>query len=749
MRNHAPPNSPLAATVAVIIGCVLYLTVFYAAQPSQLASLPLLLLPDHLLWTWIGGDPGSMRLADRVPILGIVAIIHLTALASGWLTLHALRVDRMLTGGEIVIFSFGVGLNALSLLTLAIGLAGGLWQRSLFVAIIFALIGIAAWQIHRLRNAVTAHNESPSLPSAALPDSDADANRTGWLSLAALLPFAVVIVLGSMLPPWEFDVREYHLQVPKEWYQAGRVTFLPHNVYGNLPLGAEMHAVLAMVLMRGESDWWWGALAGKTVIGSFSLLTASLLWLAGRRFFSTASGAIAAMVYLSLPWIAHVSRAGLNEGAIGFYLLAAVYATLLWKVGNHHPSRMPFSRDAIAGTDSARGNPAHDDRWRLLVLAGFMAGAAAACKYTSLVFVILPLAACVAWPASLQDQSRSRHAWNGMRINGRPLSLFLIAALVGCGLWYGKNLVLAGNPTYPLLFGGRTRTPDKIAQWLRAHQVPTDAQGHRYSATQAADAVARIGWRSELLSPLLIPLALLAFLRRQQRREVYWLMGFTVWFIALWWLVTHRIDRFWVPLLPVLCLLAGAGATWSDSRIWRRTRRLLIACGLLANFLVIISPVRQDPSLGDDHRYLVSLDVLRRDEPAEPRGPSRVNPAHRLLNQRHQPGDRVLLVGDAQPFDLEMSNVYNTCFDDCHFEQWMRGRTRQQRLAAFREHGIRYVFFHWSDIRRYQSPGNYGFTDYVQRERIHDEFVREQNLLRPVSGDWDADFGELFEVVED
>ena len=42
-----------------------------------------------------------------------------------------------------------------------------------------------------------------------------------------------------MLPPVDFDVREYHLQAPKEFFQPGRISFLPHNVYANMPLGAE------------------------------------------------------------------------------------------------------------------------------------------------------------------------------------------------------------------------------------------------------------------------------------------------------------------------------------------------------------------------------------------------------------------------------------------------------------------------------------------------------------------------------
>ena len=40
-----------------------------------------------------------------------------------------------------------------------------------------------------------------------------------WLWL--LLPFTVAIVGAAMLPPIDFDVREYHLQAPKEFLSGG------------------------------------------------------------------------------------------------------------------------------------------------------------------------------------------------------------------------------------------------------------------------------------------------------------------------------------------------------------------------------------------------------------------------------------------------------------------------------------------------------------------------------------------------
>ena len=136
-------------------------------------------------------------------------------------------------------------------------------------------------------------------------------------------PFVVVIALGGTLTPVDFDVREYHLQVPKEFYQNGRIGFLRHNVYGNMPLGSEMLCLAAMAL---TGDWWFGALVGKTVMALAALLTAAGLFAAGQRLVSTTAGVVAALTYISIPWIVRVSTLGLIEGMSAFYLWGTIFS---------------------------------------------------------------------------------------------------------------------------------------------------------------------------------------------------------------------------------------------------------------------------------------------------------------------------------------------------------------------------------------------------------------------------------------
>lgn len=713
--------SPKTAAAIFVVALVFYGTIFFQAVADRGQALLVAVIPDQILLAWIDGDLGNIGLLDRLFVGWFAGVILLLAWGIGKQTLRLTLCETPVSRLEENVYSLAMGLSELSLITLLIGLAGG-YHHGLWLLLALIGTGVAKESAHRIaarrrRNGVSHDKAASHDGQLSAEDGNRDVGSSParrWILWTLAAPFLVLIVLGGMMPPWEFDVREYHLQVPKEWYQAGCVHFLPHNVYGNMPLGAEMHAVLGMILTAPWADWWWGALVGKTVMASFAPLTALGLFAMLRRRVSTLAAGTAAVVYLSVPWVVYVSITGLNEGAVGCYALLAVAAMLMWQ-------------DRVRADKPRSGTG-------VLSLAGLFAGSAAACKYPALLFVVVPLAvwAGMAWKSPILAR------WD---VRLKSVAIFLLAALITSGPWYAKNVVFTGNPFYPLVFGGATRTPELMERWNRAHQVPRDHQGRRYSASQAADSIALVAWRSPWVSPLVLPLAVLAWLSHRHRRLVVLLSLLILWVLLVWWLATHRVDRFLVPILPWAAVLAGLGFVWSDDRSWRRVVWAVLILGVTFNLLYFVASGHYD------RRLLVSLETLRWDEPAEPDEPSRVSLPHRYLNRNVPDGKRVLLVGDAQPFDLEVPAVYATCFDPCNFELWMRDRSAEQRRAKLARQQISHIYFDWAEIARYRSPGNYGFSDWVTRDLIWSELVQQQGLLRKVPLEMDPARGELFEVL--
>jgi 4-amino-4-deoxy-L-arabinose transferase-like glycosyltransferase len=489
------------------------------------------------------------------------------------------------------------------------------------------------------------------------------------------LPFVAMILLAGMLPPLDFDVREYHLQAPKEFFQQGRITFLPHNVYADMPLGTEMLSLLAMVL---ADDWWIGGMAGKAVIALFTPLCAMGLFAAGRRTVSTTAGIVAALAYISVPWIVSIASGGFVEGPLCCYLFLAVYALFLWK---------------------------ESGRTSLVALSGYLTGAAIATKYPAVLFVFVPLAAWLTFFSLTTKKARF------LRLSG----VFLLAVSLGCGLWFVKNWALTGNPTYPLLynvFGGETWNEAKDRQWNNVHRP------HDFSLQTLGKDAGRVLLTSDWLSPLIVPLVVLAFVGYRPEKRFRWLLLAYIGFVvSAWWLLTHRIDRFWIPILPLAALLAGMGACWTSERWWRNSLAIILVFGLGVNFLV--------SSMGAGNSWFVPLAKLRHD-------PLWIDPWHDYLNGNAKEG-RVLLVGDAGVFNLTPAILYNTCFDDCIFEQMVKGKTAKETSEALAAAQITLVYVNWSEIDRYRAT--YGFTDFVQPEvlqRLTAEGVLQE--LPPIKG---------------
>jgi len=351
-----------------------------------------------------------------------------------------------------------------------------------------------------------------------------------------------------------------------------------------------------------------------------------------------------------------------------------------------------------------------------------LAGGAVATKYPAVLFCVAPLAA---WIAYARGTTRDAHP--ALRRIVAPLAMFALFVTLGCGPWLVKNAVLTGNPVYPLaydLFDGASRTPEKDAQWRRAHDPPNHSPAD--FVRQATAFLLTSPW----LCPLVAPLAVLAAVGRR-RRLAAWLWAYVGFVFLTWWLFTHRLDRFWVPILPVVSLLAGLGAAWSDARAWRIPLASLLGFVLVSNFVTLTSGV-----LGDN-RYLAEFSQLRVD-------PRRAAPWHLYLNEHRDNVTGVILIGDAQPFDLDVPVTYNTVFDDNLFEQLARDRSPEQVRQALAERRISHVLVDWDEVNRYRSPGNYGFTSYIQPE-VFDGLVQAGVLAElPKLAD---SAGQLFRIM--
>ncbi len=265
-RGSSAPRPSRAAVLAISIAFLLclaaYLVLFYSAEfvPGRQRYRPLgfVLVPDELISDWLGRPFGEVAVLDHLGPLTVAATVLGAAFLLGWTVLPRLLAGQRVNRAEFFALATGTGLSGLSLATLAIGLWGGLRQPLVFLLLGLVLLAVVVWLAWRRGIFERYRARGPTRGSASAEGSETRLVETRgkrWWQPRwwwAIVPFGLVLVGGALLPPFDFDVLEYHLQVPREWYQQGSVTFMPHNVYGNMPLGSEMLATLSMALESRE-----------------------------------------------------------------------------------------------------------------------------------------------------------------------------------------------------------------------------------------------------------------------------------------------------------------------------------------------------------------------------------------------------------------------------------------------------------------------------------------------------------------
>jgi hypothetical protein len=241
----------------------------------------------------------------------------------------------------------------------------------------------------------------------------------------------------------------------------------------------------------------------------------------------------------------------------------------------------------------------------------------------------------------------------------------------------------------------------------------------RVNANDFWNAVVDVAGRSDWQSPLYVALAPLALLRPGSRRLALALWGFVAYLFLTWWLLTHRLDRFWLPLLPSLAVLAGLGADWVRSRGWSILLGAILTIGLVMNFTYMST------ALSGLNEWTGNLVFLRRDIPR------RLNAPLVTIDKELPDSARVLLVGQAAIFHLKHRVDYNTVFNAETIETLAASRTAEQLRRALRERQLTHIYVDWKEIQRHRQPGGYGFTDFVTPARFAD-WVAAGILDRPI-----------------
>jgi hypothetical protein len=501
----------------------------------------------------------------------------------------------------------------------------------------------------------------------------------------------LLALTAALLPPTEWDSLVYHLVGPERYLQAHRLTFDFDNYYLFFPSFVEMLFTAGMALK--------GDVVPRLLHFGYLLLTLGALGSFAARFWERRLGLLAAALFLSIPTAVQIASWSYVDLALTFYCLAALYSLLAWLYPQQAQSR--------------------SSGW--LILAGIFAGASLSIKYTGGVTLLI-LGAVLLW-SLLRRRVTIRIALRGGLVVGG-------LALAVAAPWYVKNAIVAGNPIYPLVWGGQewnhidTRWLLGIGQKMSLLDlllVPWTLTVLGTQGTVAYDAT---------FSPLflvLLPLLLLVPRRARGLGELLLAaaIGYLVWIVssAAAYGTFVLQGRLLLPIFAPLSLLCAYSldgmSTWdrpsfSLQRVLKIITGLTLVLGLFSQILLTISL--------NPWPYLVGYQS--RDSYLENQIPQRLHQTFRYLNENLASDDKVLLVWELRSYGLNVPHKADDLLDN--FAQSLAGYGSPEAVAeGLHQEGFTHIL-----VNQYIYPWIISDYPLTQEEQASWESFRAQYLTR-------------------
>ena len=327
-----------------------------------------------------------------------IAIIVLSVIGfcrTGSVLLGIILPDRrVLRGAEWALFSTGVGIIAFCLAMLGLGLAGVLTKMAAWLLLaVFIFLPL----FFKKNNSCTILEPFPCGGCPQMIYPVLAVGMAGALFLSTI---------QALAPSTGMDALAYHLYLPKEFIQLGRMEFLPLTRESLWPLLNEMYFMFALLVQ--------GTAAAQLFHWLFYGLTAIAIHCYCRRFLGRGTAWWASLIFVFTP--VHFAQAGYPyvDLCLAFYVFLAAYLFVL-------------------ATEA--------ENTQLLFLSGIFAGAATATKYLGLDCALILF---------LMILFRFRGSWV-------KAAYFLLGCSLVGAVWYLRSWILAGNPFFPLypkFFGG-------------------------------------------------------------------------------------------------------------------------------------------------------------------------------------------------------------------------------------------------------------------------------------------------------
>jgi len=346
----------------------------------------------HIYLAAAADATGALAILDHLFDL-VAALTLLFVLLSAGHSLSRRISLQFVNSAEHLAFSFFLGTGVVGLLVLLMGLLG-LLRGWAMLALLFVTLALTARDLPQLWQSLVRATETVFAAKFVT---------------SVFIAFFVLLVLRTLTPPHVADELIYHLPVPLQFVQAGRVFPSYDNSLGNMPF--LVHMIYALFLLAGSD------VAAKLFSLFLAVATAVLLYAFCCRYITRRAGVIALFAFFASGMIVELAITTRIDVSLAGMLFACTYAMI-----NYLSTR---SRAWL---------------WLSAVFAGFSLGI----KHTAALWIFL------VGILYLVETIRSREQILKVLQYG---VMYTLLALAVASPWYIKNAVWFHNPIYPFVTG--------------------------------------------------------------------------------------------------------------------------------------------------------------------------------------------------------------------------------------------------------------------------------------------------------
>lgn len=588
------------------------------------------------------------------------ALLHLGAVTTAFIIAAFVAYSFTLLGRATRLASSGIGWSApVSVLwSVFIGTAIGAVTATLlgmlgFFNLVSFISLLAAGPLLSLRNR-TAFAE----PWHAFQNPMLRLREQPILALP-LFATAVIIIGPTAAPEIFYDALNYHLGLQGQYLLAGEIRWVPTFVHSAFPAYLDVLFGLCM------------GLGGPAVAKFFNLILFLLGWCATAVFILEVVGdrrgaLIGAVIVGTVPGAVVMSTmSGIDAALIGFAAMSGLAITRM--------------RDARA-----------EHLNRLVLLAAVCTGVVVGSKYTG-IWLVGALALAV-----LAQMEFGKAV--------RVVVLFVGATLLLASPWYVRNMVVTGDPIYPVMsaFMG-----NEDARWA-VERIKRDVPATGLSIAAIKELVVGLlnnpgrfgaGAQIGLLIPLSGAVLMVVSLRISALRP--WAVAVVVYVVV--WLSQSSVIRYVYPIFPYCAL----GIAWAASGMIERFRRPVLittAVGVLA-----LAPMWQsvrilDALYGAQDITALFTGAMSKDEYLTRR--LAYYPAAQWLNN-HAPSDgHVYYLGETRLLYLDRPVSMSSAYDHNEIGSLL-GPNAPPFFTQLKNRGITHILIHGREIERLRGSYEY------------------------------------------